>query len=292
METRITTHPQFTLTGSDADLDQRVIAMWLHGKSEASQKTYRYTVGQFRAVIAKPLRLVTLEDLQQYGNHLIGKAPATQARAVNTLKSLFRFAHECGYLPFNPAVPLKAPKVKDTLAERILDELDVLRLIDAVRSHPRNHLMLYLTYASGCRVSELVGLKWRDVKRRGEAGQVTLFGKGGKTRVVLLPAKVWRSLMAFQPAAFNPDSPIFVSRNGGHLSTRWVEKIVKAAAIKAGLPEAVCPHFLRHSHASHALENGASIALVQQSLGHSDLKTTSRYTHARPNESSSNFLSL
>lgn len=292
METRITTHPQFTLTGSDADLDQRVIAMWLYGKSQASQKTYRYTVEDFRAVVAKPLRLTTLEDLQQYGTHLSSKAPATQARAANTLKSLFRFAHECGYLPFNPAVPLKAPKVKDTLAERILDELDVLRLIDAVRENPRNHLMLYLTYASGCRVSELVGLKWRDVKRRGEAGQVTLFGKGGKTRVVLLPAKVWRSLMACQPSAFNPDCPIFVSRNGGHLGVRRVEQIVKDAAVKAGLPEGVSPHWLRHAHSSHSLENGASIALVQQTLGHSDIKTTARYLHVRPNESSSGYLSL
>lgn len=292
MEPAITHSNQFTLEGCETDLDRRVIAMWLHGKSGPSQKTYRYTIDHFLSFTAKPLRSTNLEDLQRYSNHLDSKAPATQARAINTLKSLFRFAHECGYLPFNPAVPLKAPKIKDTLAERILDEQEVLLLIDATRNHPRNYLMLYLTYASGCRVSELTGLKWRDVKRRGESGQVTLFGKGGKTRTVFLPGKVWQALIAFQPASFTPDTPVFVSRNKGHLTSRRVEQIVKAAATQAGLSAGVSPHWLRHTHATHALENGATIALIQQTLGHSDIKTTARYTHVRPNESSGGFLSL
>ncbi|MBW4660961.1 MAG: tyrosine-type recombinase/integrase [Drouetiella hepatica Uher 2000/2452] len=279
------------ISPADLEADRRLIEMWLHGRPLSTQRTYRATIKPFLGAIAT-LKTVTLEEAQAYTSSLSDKSSATQAHAIRVLKSLFRYAHETGYLPFNVAIPLKSPKIKDTLAERILEPVEVLRLIDAVKQSPRNHLMLYLTYASGCRVDELVGLKWRDAKRRSDGGQITIFGKGGKTRTVNLPAKVWRSLSQHQPDPCSLDDPIFVSRKGGHITPRQVQRIVKQAAEKAGLSPEISPHWLRHAHASHAMDAGSPMHVVQKTLGHTSPATTGRYLHVRPTESSSKYLPL
>jgi len=185
---------------------------------------------------------------------------------------------------------VRLPKVKDTLAERILPELDVQRLI-ALLPAGRDHVMLRLCYAAGLRVSELVGIKRRDLQPRADGeGQVTVFGKGGKTRVILLPASVWREIQGVGGAA--PDAPLFRSRKGGHLTTRQAQRIVEAAAQSAGIEAAVSPHWLRHAHVSHALDRGAPAHVVRDTVGHANLSTTSRYAHARPTESSAKYLAV
>lgn len=142
------------------------------------------------------------------------------------------------------------------------------------------------------RVSELCALKWRDLTRRGDTGQATVFGKGGKTRVVLLPATIWQELKALRGNAL-VNAPVFSSRKqGGHLTRSQVMRIVQAAAKRAGIDAKVSPHWLRHAHASHSLDRGAPIHLVQQTLGHSSVATTSRYLHARPQDTSARFLPL
>jgi integrase/recombinase XerD len=273
-----------------AATDAQAVALWLHGRPARTSREYRREVAAFLAAVATPLGAVTLGAVQAYTDRRRHLAPATQARTVNALRSLFRFLHTIGYLPFNVALPVKPPAVKNTLAERIMSEGDVYRLLHRVEGNARNHALLLLAYASGGRVSELAGLKWRDVQARGDAGQVTIFGKGGQTRAVLLPAVAWRALLALGPGA--PADPVFRSRAGGHLSTVQVWRIVRAAARDAGIPADVSPHWLRHAHASHALDRQAPIHLVQQTLGHASLATTSKYTHARPNDSSGRYLGL
>lgn len=273
-----------------AATDAQAVALWLHGRPARTEREYRREVAVFLAAVGKPLPAVTLGDVQAYTDQRRHLAPATQARTVNALRSLFRFLHTIGYLPFNVALPVKPPAVKNTLAERILSESDVYRLLHRVEDNPRNYALLLLAYASGGRVSELAGLKWRDVQPRGDAGQVTIFGKGGKTRIVLLPVAAWRKLQALGPGV--PDAPVFRSRAGGHLSTVQVWRIVRKAASAAGILTDVSPHFLRHAHASHALDRQAPIHLVQQTLGHASLATTSKYTHAKPNDSSGRYLGL
>jgi len=147
-----------------------------------------------------------------------------------------------------------------------------------------------LFYASGIRVSELVALRWRDVQPRGQAGRVTVLGKGDRTRAVLLPARAWAYVQALGPGAH--DGPVFVSRTGGHLDPSQVRRIVLKAARRAGIPLHVSPHWLRHAHASHALDHGAPISLVKETLGHASVETTGRYLHARPGESSGKYLPL
>ena len=152
-----------------------------------------------------------------------------------------------------------------------------------------------LLYASGMRISELCGLSWRDLQPAGDTGQVTVFGKGGQTRAIRLPCSVWRQLVSLKPADAAPPDPVFLSGKPPgtrRLQPRTALRIVRAASKRANLDEPVSPHWLRHAHASHALDRGAPIHLVQATLGHANINTTSLYLHARPQDSSSRFLSL
>ena len=116
-----------------------------------------------------------------------------------------------------------------------------------------------------------------------------MVGKRDKVRSVLLPASMWSELVALRSAAAG-DQAVFRSRQGGPLDPMSVQRIVKAAARRAGLPAGVSPHWLRHAHCSHALERGANPALVRDTAGHADLRTTSVYSHAVPDDSSARFL--
>ena len=234
---------------------------------------------------------MTLADLQAYAQSL-GQGSlkaASQNRALTAIKSLLSFGQETGYLPYNVGAAVKLRPARDGLAQRILDESEVAKLIDAAPDG-RNRILLKLLYVSGVRVSELCGLKWCDALPRQEGGQITVFGKGGKTRTILLKPKVWQQLLSIKGTAKAVDA-IFPSRKGGGaLDASQVRRIVYAAARKAGLEKRVSPHWMRHAHASHALDRSAPIHLVQATLGHASVSTTGRYLHARPTESSSFYL--
>jgi integrase/recombinase XerD len=234
--------------------------------------------------------MTTLADVQAFADSLDG-APASRARTLAAVKSLLSFGQRVGYLPLNLGAAVKIPSRKDTLAERILTEADVVRIL-ALEQDRRNHALLRLLYAGGLRVSEIAALKWRDLVARDDAGQVTIFGKGSKTRVVLLPARVWSELVTLRESA-GQDAPVFPSRRGGgRLDETAVLRLVRKAARRAGLEVNVSPHWLRHSHATHALERGAPVHLVAQTLGHSSIQTTGRYLHARPTDSSARYLAV
>jgi site-specific recombinase XerD len=274
---------------AQATRDDQVLALWLHGRSPHTARAYRADVTGFGLFVGRPLREITLGDVQAYSDALSGLAPATRGRRLAAVKSLFSFAQRIGYITFNVTAAVQAPAIKNVLAERILPEPDVHRMI-ALEPDTRNRLLLRLLYAGGMRVSELCGLSWRDAQPSGDAGQVTLFGKGGKTRTVLLTVATWRELAVRRDD--NADAPIFVSQKGGPLSPVQAWRVVRAAARRAGIEGDVSPHWLRHAHASHALDRGAPIHLVQATLGHADLRTTSKYTHARPTDSSARYLGI
>ena len=271
--------------------DTALVELWLGTKvSVHTRRAYRSETVRFLAAVEKPLVLVTLGDLQAWSEALGqgGLRPASQNRALTAIKSLLSFGHETGYLPFNVGAAVKLRPDADRLAQRILDESAVAKLIDRA-PEGRDQVILRLLYTSGVRVSELAGLKWCDTLARGEGGQITVFGKGGKTRAILLKAKAWSHLLSLRGEARALD-PVFRSRKGGHLDVSQIRRIVYAAARVAGLPEKVSPHWLRHAHASHALDRNAPIHLVQATLGHASVSTTGRYLHARPTESSSFYL--
>ena len=268
--------------------DERLIAMWLHGKAENTRDAYFRDMLAFTAFVDKPLPHVRLEDLQAFAGSLEGYKSSTRARKLSSIKSLLAFGHRLGYLVVNVGAVIKAPAVKDTLSERILDEDDIMAIIRA-EPNPRNHLILELLYKSGVRVSELCALAWRDVRPRKSALQLTIFGKGGRTRVILLPSSVSERLRKSKGSAV-PSDPVFRSAVGGALHRSQVYRIVRSAALRCGVNVPVSPHWFRHAHASHALDHGAPTHLVQRTLGHSSLATTGRYTHARPSESSALYL--
>ena len=290
--------------GAPADLsgahsDGRLIGLWLHGKSAATKEAYRSDLAKFSDFTeGKPLRTVTLADVQDFADFLSGLlAPASQARILAALKSLFAFGHQVGYLPFDVGRPVKLPARRDERAERILSADDVHSVI-AHAKKGRDRALIRTLYIGGLRVAEAVGLTTRDLVARddGRGGQLAVFGKGSKTRPVLVPDGLFGELSDL--ALPDPDAPLFRSQKKGPdggprpVTARQAERIVKATARKAGLKNAseVSPHWLRHAHASHAMDRGAKIHLVQATLGHSDISTTGKYLHARPDESSALYL--
>jgi integrase/recombinase XerD len=277
---------------ADVESTDQLLDLWLHGKSRQSKRAYRTDVVHFLAFCdGKPLQRVTLNDVQAFSTALEkqGYSSATQNRRLSAVKSLLAFGHKIGYLPFDVGAPVEAPPVKNTLAERILSELEVMTMI-ALETNHRNKLLIRFLYLSGARVSEAAELRWRDLKGAGDRGQVTLFGKGGKTRIVALPPDLFRQLMAFRCDA-PADAPVFASRQGKtSLKPNQIRNIIAVAGKRAGIEGNVSPHWLRHSHASHSLDRGAPIQLVQSTLGHASVATTSKYLHAKPSDSSSLYL--
>jgi integrase/recombinase XerD len=268
--------------------------VWIHGRSPHTQRAYLADVQRFRGREGKPLAQATVADLQEFADSLSGLSPASRYRALSAVKSLLAFGHRIGYLPFDVGRVVRLPALRNRLAERILPEPDLHRIL-SLEPRPRDRAILLLLYASGIRVSELCGLSWRDLQANGEGGQVTVFGKGGNTRAIQLPASVWKLVLGLRPSPAGPDDPVFVSRKaktGGRLRPLAVFRVVRKAARRAGIELPVSPHWLRHAHASHALDRGAPIHLVQATLGHASITTTGRYLHARPNDSSSRFLPL
>jgi len=278
-------HPHIPPQAHD---DETMLRLWLNGKAAHTQRAYAADVNAFLAHIGRPLRTATVGDVQAYAATVVHLAPVSRARKLGSVKSLLSFAHRLGYVAFNVGAPVRLPAVKETLAERIISEGDVHRLL-ALEANPRNHALLRLLYVAGLRISEACNLRWRDLAARDEAGQITIMDKGGKTGAILLPTSVWRELALLRGDA-GADAPVFLSAKGGHLDPVQVHRIVKAAAARAGMPPAVSAHWLRHAHASHALDRGAPIHLVQTTLRHSSVATTGRYLHARPNDSSTRYL--
>lgn len=274
---------------AQVESDAKLIALWLHGRSPQTKKAYSRDIANFIALIGgKPLAFVVVNDVQAYQVAMEQQklATSTISRRLSAVKSLLAYGQRLGVLPVNVGAAVKAPVAKNTLAERILTESEVLTML-ALEPNVRNRVLLRFMYATGCRVSELCALKWRDLKEAASgAGQVTLFGKGAKTRVVIFSAETWKLVQSLRSYALG-DDPVFTSRkHKGHLTPAQVHRIVAAAGKRAGIEGQVSPHWLRHSHASHALERNTPIHLVQATLGHSSVATTGRYLHARPTDSS------
>lgn len=262
--------------------DEQLIRLWLHGRPANTVENYTRDIQQFLDFIDKPIQSLTLADLQLFSDALVEYADGSKKRKLYAVKSLIAFAHRLGYLVYDIGAPLRIPALKDTLAERILSEQELLQML-ALENDARNNALLRLLYSTGIRVSEMTALTWRDLTTRNNGSQIVVFGKGGKTRTIRVSEATTEALLA-QRNGLLPDDPIFRSKKGGPLHRTQVFRIVKKAAEKAGLWQKVSPHWMRHAHASHALDAGAPIHLVQATLGHASVATTGRYTHARPNQ--------
>lgn len=275
--------------GTRATTDRELVTSWVNGfTSQHSRRNFEATALRFIEALPMGLRAATVEDVREALSSLVeGKATATARQYVLRVKSLLGYGHRLGYLMFNAGAELKVkgPPRGAEIAKRILPEVDVMLLLRAA-TRPRDRLMLAVAYGGGLRVSELVALTWADVlPGKGGRVQMCVVGKGGVTRQVLLPKRVSEDLLAFRGDAGNNDA-VFPARHCGHLTERAVLGLLKRIAKRAGVNEAVSPHWLRHAHASHALDRGATLVETQATLGHANVSTTSGYLHARPDSSS------
>jgi integrase/recombinase XerD len=271
--------------------DAEIIKIWTE-KYPNPHTRYCYATDSERLLnyAKKPLSGITLADLQAFAESLtnLGLAPISRVRVLAAAKSLFGFAFRMRHVTINPAAELALPRYEVRLAERILGEEDVRRMLAAdIELRDRN--LLQVLYIGGLRVGEACNLRWRNVRPHGDSGQVTVYGKGGRTRSIVLPTPVWSDLISLRGSA-GAEEPVFPSRTGRVLDRGRVRRIVLQTAQAAGIREPVSPHWLRHAHASHALDHGAPIHLVQATLGHRSVATTSAYLHARPGDSSARFL--
>jgi len=217
---------------------------------------------------------------------LDGRSPRSVARWVVAVRGLFTYLVAQGCITEDPAAHIDAPKTWKSLP-KVLDGADVEALMATPdRSHPRglrDAAMLELLYATGLRVSELLRLRLGDIHL--DAGYLRCWGKGSKERVVPLgsqaDAAVQQYLADGRPVLLKARRSefLFVNRQGGALSRQGFWKRIKLYGIEAGIAQGLSPHVLRHSFATHLLENGADLRAVQLMLGHSDISTTQIYTH-------------
>lgn len=232
--------------------------------------------------------MVKREDLLNFISHLSeeGKSPSTITRIISTLRNFHQFLIREARVTHDATLHLETPKksrrLPRTLSTEQIDRL--LNISETDNLSVRNKAMLELMYATGMRVTELVDLKLENINLT--MGFVQSIGKGNKERIIplgeLAQEAVEAYLLTARPALVKKnqgESHLFVNHHGRKLSRQGFWKVLKGIAFKAGIKQEISPHMLRHSFATHLLENGADLRAVQEMLGHVDISTTQIYTH-------------
>lgn len=270
--------------------EQKLIEMWLDEKSPTTKQSYRLVIDKLTNFCDKSLKEITYNDMFDFKISLQGMSANSVKLYVNTIKSLFRFGYKQGYFATNHADQLQPPKVNLRFDHRMLTEQEVSAIITHT-TRQRDALLIRLLYNTGMRVSEICSLKWKNFKPGTDNCAVTFTGKGSKDRTIYFSLTLWQEMQQALGDML-PESPVFRSQKGGHLDPSQAWRIVQQAAARAGVEGNVSPHWFRHSHATHALQNGASLIEVRDTLGHSNIGVTDRYLHSRPGKSSSSYLKI
>ena len=272
----------------DSFLDDLRVARRLASNTLESYGRDLEALLQYAAARETAVESLSRDDLEALVRERMaaGLAPRTVARLVASIRGFYRFLVRDGQLHDNPAEDLHAPRAWPALPKFLALE-DVDRLIAqpdvATPLGLRDRALIELLYATGMRVSELVGVRLADMNLRG--GYLVCMGKGGRERLAPLglQAVTWlrRYLDASRPEITKGRDCewLFVNARGGRLSRVGFWKILKKYGRQAGLREDLSPHVVRHSFATHLLERGADLRSIQSLLGHADLSTTQIYTH-------------
>ncbi len=259
---------------------------------EAYGRDLRSYVGFLTSHALTDFAETSKETVRAYLEHLyqIGRATSTISRNLAAIKSFYQFLVRENWLSVDPSEHLESPKV-----EKRLPHVMSLTEVEALLSQPaqdepcslRDKAMLEVLYATGIRVSELVSLDRTDVNL--EAGYLRCLGKGSKERIVPLGSVAIRALAVYMQSGrpklvkIAAETALFVNQHGRRLTRQGFWKIIKRYAKEANIDESITPHTLRHSFATHLLENGADLRSVQEMLGHADISTTQIYTHVTRN---------
>jgi integrase/recombinase XerC/integrase/recombinase XerD len=271
------------LRAFDADLRRR-------GAAEKTRRAYGIDAGALALWASRhgaDPAAVTPRLLRRYATALSarGVAAATVARKLASLRALFRCMREAGELEHNPADLLSAPKRPSRLPRTLRGD-EVARLLDRIPARTplelRDRALFELAYAAGLRAEELVSLDAGSVDF--DADEVRVEGKGGRTRVVPVGEHARAALARYveraRPAlaAGDGERALFLSKSGRRLSTSDVRRRLRTWTRHAALAAGVSPHWLRHSFATHLLDGGADLRVIQELLGHASLSTTQVYT--------------
>jgi len=277
----------------NAELDRFIDAMWMErGLSDNTLQAYRRDLEQFLGFLQRQGRSSLLDadraSLQQYLGELLaaGQSQRSTARRLSCLRGFYRFMLREGCIGHDPTLDVDSPKLGRPLPGS-LSEAEVERLLAAPDLDDvlgfRDRTMLELLYACGLRVSELTSLQLSQVSLN--QGVVRVFGKGSKERLVPMGEPAQEMLQAYMAGPRSellqgrPADVVFPSRRGRQMTRQTFWHRIKLHARQAGIDKPLSPHTLRHAFASHLLNHGADLRVVQLLLGHSDLSTTQIYTH-------------
>jgi len=273
-------------------LDEFIDRIWLEeGLARNTLDSYRQDLNHFAVWLEKEAGKDLLQaeklDIQRY---LAFKFPTSKPRSVSrliaSLRRLYRFSLRENRISLDPTLQIESPKLPRSLPKS-LSEHDVESLLNTPNINDpiglRDRAMLEILYASGLRVSELVGLKVTEVSL--SEGVVRVTGKGSKTRLVPMGevAVDWISRYLNEARTVILENKLsdslFVTQRGGGMTRQAFWYLIKRYALGAGIHKPMSPHVLRHAFATHLLNHGADLRVVQMLLGHSDISTTQIYTH-------------
>ena len=266
------------------------------GFSPHTCRAYRKDLEQFLDFLDRQSESETSLDIRRVDGMVIRSylgflhkkyQKTTIARKLSALRSFFRFLVKKGLISRNPAEAVLTPK-RGRPVPNYLPVDEVFRLLDSLKGKSvlalRNRAILETLYSTGLRVGELVGVDVRDVDFDG--GVVRVLGKGNKERLTPVGKTALCSIRCYLDSRVQaktmPDSqrtPLFLNRLGGRLSARSVGRMLDQVVRQLGLMRFITPHGLRHTFATHMLDAGADLRIVQELLGHASLSTTQRYTH-------------
>jgi len=248
------------------------IEIKLRGFSERTIDTYIRNTNLFFRTIKKDPNQVLVEDIKEYFSYLISDKKMSP-RSLLVIKASLKFFFE--EIMKKNIVNLKTPKIPKSVPI-FLTKQELKKLFEAA-STKKSLLIMKLLYSTGLRVSECVNLKITDFEFENNMGWVRS-GKGNKDRAFFISQKLIEEIKKHIQTLDEKEIYVFPGKKG-HLTTRNIQKIIKNTAIKAKIPKNVTAHKLRHSFATHNLNNGVDIRLIQELLGHSNLSTTQIYTH-------------
>lgn len=266
--------------------DAMLVELWAvkprRSKSVNTTEQYRRQGCKFLADIGKPLQAVKYDDLVAWQNSLTGSVN-TQRLRVNAVKSLLSFAHESGYISANPGIMLEPSQPEETKHRKMLTEAEVITIANHKALSLRDRAIVMVLYSSGCRVSELCAMQWRDViPVDGGKAEIVIRGKGGKTRKSGISQGAYAAMLAIKPMFIDGTDYVFTTRTGAIDRTTVNHLFGKLSKV---IGKDISPHWLRHSHVTHALSRGGNAVDVQEQVGHSSLQVTTGYAHGTKHSS-------
>ena len=257
--------------------------LWLNGRSAETTKAYTRDIGTFSTATGnKAVKELTLLDVTAFlQTYSPGKSASTVNRMISVIKSFLSFALRVGYVQYNVAAPVRLRKIdRRASSQTALTAEEMAEIRRACRT-TQETLVIDLLFKLGLRASELCGIRKQDVTATAGGGRVAVLGKGGKTRFMGVAKPTLKAIQTHvKGLKIGPSDTLFYNastRNPLNRVGLWC--LIKAIVKRTSIKKKVSPHTFRHTMCSMAIQNGAPVALVSRTLGHSTLAVTSRYLH-------------